>query len=448
MLETFTVAVLILFFSCLGLIVFLQNRMFIFFHVVTFLIILSIIDVFIPAIIWINFGDIDIPPWLDPLTNQELIWSILFYSVFYIIMILIILVTSRKNLQIFLLSFQKSFAPLKKRLKLFLLIIGGMFCIGLLIEIMNSGGLRQWIFDNFTVRFNPVVKDQNLITRVFEFIPWRSMFNTLCFLGFFFRFKFNSPILYGLVVPIFGILFAITTSFRGSIFSFLLGLLFMENLRIFIHNNLNKSCLYGRGRETIYKIKYIFFGFMAVIVFLNYGLLRSAYVNKQLDQSKTEISIIYKILNQGSGLQGVSTIMRHYGQDVDFLNGKTYIDMLLLPIPRYIYKTKPEWYGVADITTGMGYPKTTQPAVSIPGEAYANFGYLGLIFAIVYGLIFGLFLRFFKRKGGIYIALYPSVLIPVMFTANWMSFTGIMNMFFPTIFIAILLFTCNNKFRF
>ena len=246
MLETFTVAVLILFFSCLGLIVFLQNRMFIFFHVVTFLIILSIIDVFIPAIIWINFGDIDIPPWLDPLTNQELIRSVLFYSVFYIIMILIILVTSRKNLQIFLLSFQKSFAPLKKRLKLFLFIIGGMFCIGLLIEIMNSGGLGQWIFDNFTVRFNPVVKDQNLITRVFDFIPWRSMFNTLCLLGFFFRFKFNSPILYGLVVPIFGILFAITTSFRGSIFSFLLGLLFMENLRIFIHNNFNKSCLYGR----------------------------------------------------------------------------------------------------------------------------------------------------------------------------------------------------------
>ena len=73
--------------------------------------------------------------------------------------------------------------------------------------------------------------------------------------------------------------------------------------------------------------------------------------------------------------------MRRYGHDLDFLMIK-HILMLLLLIPRAIYKSKPEWYGIDDITTGMGWPSSSQSAVTMPGETYANFGWFGLFVAV------------------------------------------------------------------
>ena len=84
-----------------------------------------------------------------------------------------------------------------------------------------------------------------------------------------------------------------------------------------------------------------------------------------------------------------------------------------MPIPRAIYKSKPEWYGIDDITTGMGWPSSSQSAVTMPGEAYANFGWFGLFVAVFYGVFFGLFLKFINSRGGVYTTLYASVIIPV-----------------------------------
>ena len=110
------------------------------------------------------------------------------------------------------------------------------------------------------------------------------------------------------------------------------------------------------GKETINNPRYYVFAVTVITAFLAYGAIRGAYVDQVLDrQSDERTSVVYKVLNQGSGIQGVSGIMRRYGHDLDFLMGKTYIDMLLLPIPRAIYKSKPEWYGIDDITTGMGW---------------------------------------------------------------------------------------------
>tara|TARA_B100001057_G_C22871553_1_gene959217 strand:- start:2975 stop:4330 length:1356 start_codon:yes stop_codon:yes gene_type:complete len=443
--EIFLILIFIVFFTIFGILVSLKSKLFMFFHVVPFLIILSMIDVFFPAVLWLSYGNVDIPPWLNPFTSKEIISGVLYYTIFYIIMIFMIILTSKNKITSLILSYDNTFVKLKRRLNFYILVTGFIFCAGLYIEIKSYGGLNQWIFYNFTVRFNPTAKEKDALDIFFQFIPWRSLFNALCFLAFFFRYKFNRPKLYGFIIPLFGALFALTTSFRGSIFAFFLGLLFMENLRIFIHNNLNEYHLYGKGKESIFKIKYLIISGLIVSSFFVYGTLRSAYVNFELKQNKTEISAVYKMLNQGSGLQGVSGIIRSYKKDVELLKGKTFIDMLLLPIPRSIYTSKPEWYGVADVTRGMGWPESTQPAVTMPGESYANFGNLGLLIAVLYGLFFGFILKFFKKKGGIYIVLYPTVLIPLIFTSNWMSFTGVMNMFFPAIFTIFLIYIINIR---
>ena len=194
-------------------------------------------------------------------------------------------------------------------------------------------------------------------------------------------------------------------------------------------------------------MKYAIFSMFVVSAFLTYRAVRTALVNEALGQAKNEQNVVVKVLSQGSGLQGISAILRRYGKDVDYLYGKTYFDMFLLPIPRVIYTSKPSWYGVDDISTGMGWPKSTQSAVTMPGEAYANFGWFGLIVPIILGTILGLILKLIFTKAGLFFVIYPSIIIPCLFVSNWISFTGLMNMFFPTIFTFCLLFLLKTKFR-
>ena len=221
----------------------------------------------------------------------------------------------------------------------------------------------------------------------------------------------------------------------------------MENIRIYIHRKSEYKSSFGKGRETINKPRYYVFAFLTLSAFIAYGSIRGNYVDEVLGREQDNQSAVYLVLSQGSGIQGITSIMKRYGNDLDYLMGKTYIDMLLLPIPRVIYTSKPEWYGIDDITTGMGWAESSQSAVTMPGEAYANFGWFGLSIAILYGLFFGLFLRLINNKGGIHVVLYASVIIPIIFVSNWMSFTGIMNMFFTTVFLFVLLFLIKTRFK-
>ena len=245
-------------------------------------------------------------------------------------------------------------------------------------------------------------------------------------------------------MPVISILFALTTSHRGSILLFLIGLFFVEYIRIYIHRKNNYESSYGFGRESLYKPKYIIFSIFLIGTFLFYGVIRTSIENAVKGNEANETSMIYDILNQGSGLQGISSVVRRYGNDLNFLMGKTYIDMMLLPIPRSIYTSKPILYGIQDISLDMGWTNSSgnlanEAAITLPGEAYANFGWFGLFIALLYGTFFGLLLRFIHYKGGIYIVLYPTVVIPVIFMSNWMSFTGTMNRLIPTLMIFFML---------
>ena len=425
-----------------------RNYKYSFLHIVAMYLGLSLIDTFIPSILWSIYGNNDLAPWLNTFTTTEIAWGILYYSIFYIIMFLIMMIFAQTSQIRWLDSFKNSNLLIKKRINFFIVITGSIFLIGLLYEIYSYGGFGQWLFYKFTFRFDPTPRGRNLLETFLITIPWRSLFNSLVFLSFFYRYKFNQPRLYGIFLPLIGIIFALSTSFRGSILIFLLGLFFMENIRIYLHKKEGYKSFFGIGKETINKPRYYVFALLVVTAFLGYGAIRGAFVDQALGQeSEEKTSIIYKVLNQGSGIQGVSGVMRRYGEDLDFLMGKTYVDMLLLPVPRVIYKSKPEWYGIDDITTGMGWPSSSQSAVTMPGEAYANFGWFGLFIAALYGIFFGLFLRFINTKGGVYTVLYASVIIPVIFVSNWMAFTGIMNMFFTTLFLIIMLFLINTRFK-
>lgn len=426
--------------------VFYKNNRYSIFHIIIIYLALALIDTLFPSILWSIYGYESKPIWLDPFTNDELLTGLLYYFIFYTIMIFSIIIFSQAKYKPWLFTYRKDYKYMEKRMQIFLMLTGVLFLTSLLYEISSYGGITEWLFNKFTIRFNPNPSVNTTILDVFlKFIPWRLLFNTFVFLAFLFRYKYEKPKLYGIFLPLIAILFAITTSYRGSVLILLLGIIFIEYVRITIHKQSAYTSLFGKGIESIHRVKYYIFGGMIVSAFLIYGAIRDSYVNDVLDVSDNEKSIVYQVFSQGSGLQGISSIVKHYGNDLEFLYGKTYIDMLLLPIPRFIYTSKPDWYGIDDITRAMEWPESTQSAVTMPGEAYANFGWAGLIIAGFYGLLLGTLLKFINKTGGVFIVLYSSIIIPVVFVSNWMSFTGIMNMFFSTIWVLVCLFLVSKK---
>ena len=141
----------------------------------------------------------------------------------------------------------------------------------------------------------------------------------------------------------------------------------------------------------------------------------------------------------GPGLFGISMIISHYPDKIGYFDGKTILDMLLLPVPRSIYTSKPSWYGIDEITRAMGLPSTTQNAVTMPGELIANFGPLGLPFMMIIGLFYGYVVKISKKSIIVYY-IYTFWIFQSISTMNWMGFTGLINSIVILPPIGIILF--------
>jgi oligosaccharide repeat unit polymerase len=160
---------------------------------------------------------------------------------------------------------------------------------------------------------------------------------------------------------------------------------------------------------------------------VGYGVLRDNVT--QIEKSSNSLNVIHSLIKNlfsGAGYRGFGSILEYYTEHA-LLYGKTYFDMLLLPVPRLIYQSKPLWYGIDDITRGMGWPESTQSAVTMQGEAYANFGFVGIV---VMPILMAASIRIAfggVRSNIIQKLLYVSLGPALIATTNWMSFTGYMN---------------------
>ncbi len=428
----------------------LQKSKFGLFHMMVIYISLMVIDILIPCVLWSVNGYRQMPDWFNPLTEEDMVIGLIYYLIFYSILFMTLISLTKKAI----FSWESSL-PLTNRnngstmLLLLLVLTAFMFLLSVYLEVLSYGGYSDWIVKKFTLRFKGgVAESKSFFESLLVFIPWRAMFNALVYFAFLFRFKLDRVNLFGVFFPFVAVVFSLSTSYRGSILTVLIGLIFVEYVRIKIHSYHKFSSSFGRGRETIHKVKYYLFGVGLVFAFLLYGSIRDNYAAEKRGYSIESESTVYKVLNQGSGIQGVASIVKAYGGDVDFLMGRTYIDMLLLPVPRFIYTSKPEWYGIDDITRGMGWPKTTQSAVTMPGESFANFGWFGLLIAPLLGGLFAFFINIVNKGGAVGLILYPSIGFNLIFVSNWMAFTGIMNLFFTTLFVVLILKVLMVRFKF
>lgn len=85
---------------------------------------------------------------------------------------------------------------------------------------------------------------------------------------------------------------------------------------------------------------------------------------------------------------GTTSVAMHFTESSGLLHGRSYLDATVQPIPRALWPDKPRpatqlfLYQITDPSQGR--------AITAPGEAYINFGFLGsLIFLLIFGFVSG-----------------------------------------------------------
>jgi hypothetical protein len=264
------------------------------------------------------------------------------------------------------------------------------------------------------------------------------------------------PLIRFFIAPAVGLLASLTTFFRGSVLNYFVSL----------GATADRREPGGRPSSHVVGAALVAIG---VVLFLGYGVVRNAAVLAAQHEQEARASaspspsggtgapasaspvptVIPAVTGEavdyeaarilrGEGLLGIASIVAYYPSHQGFLGGQTIRDMLLLPVPRSIWHDKPAWYGIAQITRGEGEPDTTQSAVTIPGELYANFGPVGLAGTLFYGMLFGFFHR--QRNGRRFRYAYAAILLPLVFVTYWMSTTGLINGLLPLAPAAVVLF--------
>ncbi len=388
-----------------------------YFGTIQILLILSIFDTAIPGVLWSIFGSNSNVYWKNDLNEFELVNGMLFYICFYLLILLFYYVTSILNKSKLI---ERSLVINEKYFLKISIFLISLWSITLMLQIKSDGGVSEYFIKKAVMRWSgglEEVGNKNFIQNILNYFKWDFIINGITLLGIYNLKKFKYKFFWKYLLPSLCIIIAALTFFRGAIVTVMIGFFFISYI--------------NRDKDKKFKLKLstlITIG-IAIALFFTYSLTRDS-LNREYKNSEEIVdkgSYFYHLFSQGAGIEAVSHITSRYGNDLDFFYGKTYLDMLYLPIPRSIYTSKPEWYGIDDITRKMGWAESTQSAVTMPGEAYANFGWFGLLLAPFYGVFFSKLTNFISRDNSPLFIIYPSLVINGVMVSNWMAFTGIMN---------------------
>ena len=393
------------------------------FHPAIFFLLFAIVDVFFPAIYWTLFGQVGNPDWLLPLRQEKILDAVTHYSAFLFIFIACLLgVDGGKSPR---LDNSNLAVEAQARLGPVLWVLLALTLAKIAVDVSSYGGPAPWfwsrlIFASVADADGAAIPGGGSLAA----LPARELFQAAVGLAFFYRKQLDRPWLFGVLFPIIAMGLAMATFLRGAVLACAITLIFAEVIRQKTQPRIQSNTKRSAGR-----VKFFAAAMIAIILSIYvYGSVRDSFRGLASSDEDTSAELaVPTFLTAGHGLLGLSHIVAEYGQSVNFLWGQTYVDMLLLPIPRSIYSSKPFWYGVDDITRGMGWPESTQSAVTMPGEAFANFGLLGLLIAIPLGIAFGWLQRLVRSNPVRFLLLGPTVFFQIVAVASWMSFTGIMN---------------------
>ena len=299
--------------------------------------------------------------------------------------------------------------------------------------VQQAGSFDVYLADKFRERFRPdIFTARGPLDFVFnQFAPsMLPIFLVLVGILFFFRHRHGRPVLWGWVLPVIAWTLTLTTFYRGYQLNFFLSLAFIETCRVRaarLHPELELGRT-GRTRERssmVPRTKAL--AAIAVLVFLLYGAYRQYNSSFQYGNP---VSIGEAVTDQGGefvrgwGVVGLTSILYAYPDSGSRLGGSSVATTFFMPVPRPLWPGKPERYGAEEVTRRMGWPSTTQSAVTMPGELYANFGLLGVPLVAAFGFLFRAIYR--RRHHPKLLFVYAFFLPHSVLLTHWMSSTGLM----------------------
>ena len=165
---------------------------------------------------------------------------------------------------------------------------------------------------------------------------------------------------------------------------------------------------------------------IGIAAFVLYGGLRKSFTNEYWEAEDygfvaNAITSVKK--STGASLIAIVRCLRYVESGSPLFNGESYSGMFLSFVPRSVMPNKPKIYGVEILTIAQGSPDTTMDAVTMPGEAIMNFGYIGLIIMVIWGGIFKWLdkLKYYPRMK----YFLAAEVFSLASTSNWMAFTGL-----------------------
>jgi oligosaccharide repeat unit polymerase len=146
-------------------------------------------------------------------------------------------------------------------------------------------------------------------------------------------------------------------------------------------------------------------GFLLISVQLAYRTIGFEHANISKALAHT------KFLNvvDGTQLDWTSQAMQDYGHRFGYLKGRSYLAVLVNPVPRIFWQAKPVGYSSTNAVF-LGFNHDTTITSAWIGEAFANFGWAGIpIVGLVAGVLMGILDSFVSRAGPFALA----VLLPL-----------------------------------
>jgi oligosaccharide repeat unit polymerase len=394
------------------------------------LIVYSLFDFVIPLIVRPIVSFESPAVWLVLLNDAQQLEGCVFYAVFYFFMLINAFIPVKiKKLNSWALNVTK--------FKYVSIVVLTVWFAKIMIEFNLAGGPMEWFASKALMRWSGSLEGGVSVPFYLDYIKWDYVLAYFAFVSYLYWEDVGDSRVLKYLLPGAALVAALMTFFRGAILNLMMGYIFLFLVRL-------RNGAGGNIVEVI-NIKRLLFLVIAVFaIFIAVGGLRSSFEQSVKGDVHNNGDVV-NLLTQGSGLTSVTNIVNFYPRNSEFMHGKTYIDMMLLPVPRLIYSSKPEWYGVDDITRKMGWPESTQSAVTMPGEAYANFGWFGLFLAPIYGYLFLFITRKIASGNPAWILWYSTIGVGAIGILNWMAFTGLINQILTSFILSIFWILIRRK---
>jgi hypothetical protein len=383
---------------------------------------MMVVDLYLPAALMLSTG-LDLPPWLSPLARDVAMPSVLVFTAGAVCFAIGYFSQRDRPRPAMPLR-----GPSPQRLVLLACAIALIVFVGLYVAIRDSGGLDRYLAGKLTSRFaapNPPSGVWSLIASMSTaLVP---VLFVLAGVAFHDRVRHPLP---GTFIPVLAAAAAVTLLLRGTFLTLLMGLAIVERSRL--HDLAQAGSADAKEQWRRVNRRVLLVCTAALLTFVTYGAIRN-YFTEQAEYGRATVAAAaaqeLSRFIRGEGLVGLAGIIHAYPREVPYMGGRTIRDMLLLPVPRAVWTSKPLWYGIDDITRSMGWPASTMSAVTMPGELYANFSIWGVPLMGFYGWMFGRARAY--RFGALFRYLYAFVFVPMMLPTFWMAFTGFVNQLVP-----------------